>query len=374
MFTEIDVLIEKYEKPSRELDKIIAVEVVNRKLLSGIATMHHTFTVIRKRDHTWFISENISGNNPVEYITEPLPIAQTKYLFFLLVQTVVTLQRNNLSINDWQPDNFIMCDTMVKFMNYNNIRSLTNSRVSNKGKIAFLGDPRWMAPEALMNEEYEIAAADVWCLGLYLYLMLTGKPLFQNSRTLYRDMCKFKLEPPSDLNLHAVDLLQMLLVKDPAKRPRVHDILMHKFLTPVPPFPNHRSTFDNSEELEKWLNFFGYNMKETIANVRALVLDGGTLMYYLCNYAIERGRLFDERVIAENMSSYNFQIGNILMPDNLSIVDTTLEIGLREQRTSREANPSNEKKQQLRKLLKVCTSRLSERGDVLHLDAFVEDD
>lgn len=373
MFTQIDVLIEKYEKPPHEIDKLIAIEAINRKLLASVSTMHHTFMVIRKRERTWFISENISGNNPVEHVTEPLPIAQVKYLFFLFVQTVITLQRNNLSICDWQPDNFVMCDTMVKFMNYSSIRSLTNEKISNKGSIAFIGDPRWMAPEALLSEEYDISAADMWCLGLYLYLMLVGKPLFENSRSLYRDMAKFQLELPQDVNPHAAELLHSLLTKDPTKRPKIHDLLMHKFLTPIPSFPNYRSTFENTEELEKWFAFFGYNLDETFANVRASVLDGPTMMYYLCNYAIERGRLFDESVFSQCIPSCNYSIDNILMPEKLDLVDTRLDIGVSEQSTIRDMNPPNEKKQKIRKLLKACTSRLEERGEVLHLDAFVEE-
>ena len=61
------------------------------------------------------------------------------------------------------------------------------------------------------------------------------------------------------------------------------------------------------------------------------------------------------------------------MPEKLSLVDTALEMGIRQDSTARDANPPNENKQKIRKLLKACASRLSERGEVLHLDAFVEE-
>ena len=188
-YTLEDVMIEKfsYSFPvSPELSNYISTQTMNRKILSSMSTMHHTYDVFRNSTSTWYISENIEGDTIDLFINgEALPLSQAKYLFFLFAQTVQILHNHLLAVNDWRPKNFYMSSTMVKFMNYSELTPFTE--VSNEKILFYLSDPRWMAPEAFLSKRYSLPEADVWCLGLYLHYMLTGQLLFSDSKTLNLD-------------------------------------------------------------------------------------------------------------------------------------------------------------------------------------------
>lgn len=292
IFTLEDVMIEKfsYSFPLKAgLSSYISSQTMNRKILSSISTMHHTFDVFRNSTSTWYISENIEGDTVDVFINcEVLPISQAKYLFFLFVQTVQILHNHLLAVNDWRPKNFYMSSTMIKFMNYSELTPFTE--VSNEKGLVYLTDPRWMAPEAFLSKRYTLPEADIWCLGLYLHYMLTGQLLFKDAKTMKRELKNFKYKPPRDMDVVASDLLSSILVLDPKKRLAIREILSHKFLMPTVPFPINRIPIEISNEITKWLNFFDLDHDTIIEKMKSYVCDDSVLLYNLIIRAVQKGR------------------------------------------------------------------------------------
>jgi 3-phosphoinositide dependent protein kinase-1 len=88
------------------------------------------------------------------------------------------------------------------------------------------------APEALDGEF--TAASDVWAVGCVIYMMLTGKSPFHASATyLANDKIRSgQIEFPGILPPFAVDLIQSMLVPDPAQRlglASISDLKQHIF-------------------------------------------------------------------------------------------------------------------------------------------------
>ena len=87
------VQIEKINYPkSNCLPSFVSSQLVNRKMFANVSTMQRTLTSFKGDDYMWFVQEHVEGPNLLEFSNGgPLPLSQTKYLFFLFAETIVHL-------------------------------------------------------------------------------------------------------------------------------------------------------------------------------------------------------------------------------------------------------------------------------------------
>ncbi|GBG31172.1 Serine/threonine-protein kinase PLK1 [Hondaea fermentalgiana] len=106
-------------------------------------------------------------------------------------------------------------------------------------KKTMCGTPNYLAPEILdgtLGHSFEV---DIWSLGVILYTLLVGKPPFEtkNVKQTYKriqaNLYVFPREIP--LSAEAVDLVRIILNKDPKMRPSLKAIRAHPFFTCVHP-------------------------------------------------------------------------------------------------------------------------------------------
>lgn len=98
-----------------------------------------------------------------------------------------------------------------------------------------VGEPMYMAPEMLLNENYCPKSADMWSLGIVLFIMTTGYPPFtvaQSHDLRYAHVQRFGirklLETWQLLNTLPdciVHVMKRLLLPDPASRAQCQEIL-----------------------------------------------------------------------------------------------------------------------------------------------------
>ncbi|OAD02398.1 hypothetical protein MUCCIDRAFT_130565, partial [Mucor lusitanicus CBS 277.49] len=112
---------------------------------------------------------------------------------------------------------------------------LTN--LADKARRSFVGTPCWMAPEILLNQDYD-TKVDLWSLGITSIELACGKPPFAE----YDPMTIFSMiidDPAPTLYTNHVryvpsnaiqDFIEKCLDKNPATRLSVTDALNHPFL------------------------------------------------------------------------------------------------------------------------------------------------
>uniref|UniRef100_A0A8D2CTJ5 non-specific serine/threonine protein kinase n=1 Tax=Sciurus vulgaris TaxID=55149 RepID=A0A8D2CTJ5_SCIVU len=107
---------------------------------------------------------------------------------------------------------------------------------------SFWGTLPYRAPEIVLKQEYEGPPADVWSLGVTLFLMLTGRRPFKAStaKGLKRLIVHASYELPVHLSPEARSLIQQMLMVDPAQRPTLEQVMGHPWLSQgeeAPPGP-----------------------------------------------------------------------------------------------------------------------------------------
>ena len=108
------------------------------------------------------------------------------------------------------------------------------------------GKPGYMSPEVVRAQEkaYDPFAADIWSLGVCLYMMLTGKPLYHDVQDddvfqslliggVKQVLAYYEDRGVKRLSRSAKDLICRMLDIDPLRRPTLENILLHPFFTTV---------------------------------------------------------------------------------------------------------------------------------------------
>ena len=103
-----------------------------------------------------------------------------------------------------------------------------------------VGKPYYMAPEVVAGVPYDATCADVWSLGVLLFVLLTGSPLVEVASAAERTFqvfCEYGVrniitawKMKSLICDATIDLLEGMLRVDPACRPRMDAVVAHRAL------------------------------------------------------------------------------------------------------------------------------------------------
>ncbi|KAM9207417.1 maternal embryonic leucine zipper kinase isoform 8-T8 [Dugong dugon] len=94
------------------------------------------------------------------------------------------------------------------------------------------GSLAYAAPELIQGKSYLGSEADVWSMGILLYVLMCGFLPFDddNVMALYKKIMRGKYEVPKWLSSSSILLLQQMLQVDPKKRISVKSLLSHPWI------------------------------------------------------------------------------------------------------------------------------------------------
>ena len=112
------------------------------------------------------------------------------------------------------------------------------------------GTPNYVAPEVLENHGYDGKKADVWSIGVIVYVLLAGYLPFEEN-TMVQLFVKIKsadFEYPSWFSSGVKELLNRILIADPAQRLSLSEVRDHPWVTNGPAWSDEPASSSQSQQ------------------------------------------------------------------------------------------------------------------------------
>ncbi|RLN54363.1 hypothetical protein BBP00_00008969 [Phytophthora kernoviae] len=163
-----------------------------------------------------------------------LPEAEALHLFREIVRGLHFLHVNGIAHRDVSLENILLRDGVCKISDFG--LTIDADRMCS----GVVGKAYYMAPEVAEQDKYDPKSADMWSLGILLFVMFSGSPLVQRASGRDNDFSAFQ-----QLGVHGVietwkmtsfisvavrDLMAALLQCDPTKRLTTAEMLANPLL------------------------------------------------------------------------------------------------------------------------------------------------
>ncbi|CAH8381426.1 unnamed protein product [Eruca vesicaria subsp. sativa] len=201
--------------------------------------------------HMWLVLEYCVGGDLRTLLQQDckLPEDSVYGLAYDLVTALLFLHSKGITYCDLKPSNILLDENgHIKLCDFGLARKLDD--IAKSPSMGKRGTPYYMAPELYEDGGVHSFASDLWALGCVLYECYTGRPPFvaREFTQLVKSIHSDPTPPlPGNASRSFVNLIESLLIKDPAQRIQWVDLCGHAFwkskinLVQLPPQP----AFDN---------------------------------------------------------------------------------------------------------------------------------
>lgn len=192
-----------------------------------------------------------------------------KNLILDVVTSVKTCHDNNVAINDFTLNNFLIDERGKIKINFLGLKHIVQDPQNFSG-MCFKMMNYFLPPEVLDLNDYDEMSSDIWSLGCILFFMATRALPFES-----RDMkflkekiknCDYNIDNVEDTNLK--DIIQKCLKIDPRARSTVGNILKMRYFGNLDLSKNNQRSVMKSE-WRKSVHSVRRNMTFINTNVKA---------------------------------------------------------------------------------------------------------
>ncbi|XP_045191431.2 SNF-related serine/threonine-protein kinase-like isoform X2 [Mercenaria mercenaria] len=228
----------------------VAVKVIDKTKLDDISKAHlfqevrcmklvqhpnvvRLYEVIDTQTKLYLILELGDGGDMYDYIMKHekgIEENKARLYFRQIVEAISYCHRLHVVHRDLKPENVVFFKKLelVKLTDFgfSNMFNPGNKLETSCGSLAY------SAPEILLGDSYDAQAVDIWSLGVILFMLVCGKPPFQevnDSETLTMIMdCKYQFPP--HVSQPCRDLVSLMLRREPGNRATLQQIEEHDWL------------------------------------------------------------------------------------------------------------------------------------------------
>ncbi|KAF4028066.1 NAF domain-containing protein [Phytophthora infestans] len=237
-----------------ETDERVAIKVLDKekiqkqnmgaqikKEISIMKMVRHKHVVVLKevlasRTKIFIVLELITGGELFDKIVSEGRFSEetARFYFRQLVDGVQYCHENGVCHRDLKPENLLLDENGDLKISDFGLSALyegggPDGPESSRASLLHTtcGTPNYVAPEVLADKGYDGRAADVWSMGVILYVLLAGFLPFDEPTmsALFRKIQKAEFSYPSWFTPRVKALLNRILVPDPETRISIKEIL-----------------------------------------------------------------------------------------------------------------------------------------------------
>ncbi len=213
------------------------------------------FDVFEDRGSDWIVMEWVDGRALSEVLDQaPLEIEQAREFAHQITDALAAAHDRGIVHRDLKAGNILLTpDGRLKVLDFGLAKEVISSTrttsISVEGQV--VGTPHSMSPEQAMGQKVDLRS-DLFSLGALIYQMITGAPPFlgPDSLTTLNRICL--MDPPLLREVAPAtprvlsELVERLLRKDPAARPRSALEVLASLATVQPVLPSARTASSES--------------------------------------------------------------------------------------------------------------------------------
>lgn len=143
-----------------------------------------------------------------------------------LGEALLYLHQHHVLHRDIKPENVLLCGEDIKLADFGwSVHSPSSRRKTT------CGTAEYFPPEILQHSPYD-STADLWCLGVFAFEVLTGRTPFadKEQKVIFSNILRGTFEIPEFVDAEARDLIESLIVQNASKRLGLRQVLNHPFL------------------------------------------------------------------------------------------------------------------------------------------------
>eukprot|EP00995_Heteronema_vittatum_P002157 NODE_130_length_1835_cov_255.701568_g90_i0.p1 GENE.NODE_130_length_1835_cov_255.701568_g90_i0~~NODE_130_length_1835_cov_255.701568_g90_i0.p1 ORF type:complete len:451 (-),score=212.10 NODE_130_length_1835_cov_255.701568_g90_i0:483-1772(-) len=188
--------------------------------------------VIDTKTHKYVVLEYIPGGELFDYILKQGGKLTMDERFKFFTQTVMAV--NVLHRHQWVHRDVSLSNLLLDINK--DLKLADFGMACPVPKNGFLtdsvGSPAYACPEIIRGVKYRGYAADVWSLGVVLFVLLTGTLPFaaENQELMFNKIKSADYKIPPELPDPAQDLVRNMIVVDPQERLTMHQIQAHPWI------------------------------------------------------------------------------------------------------------------------------------------------
>ncbi|KAG9396347.1 Protein kinase domain [Carpediemonas membranifera] len=190
--------------------------------------------VFASESRIFLVMELVSGGELLDRLAVdrvfPVDVAR-KYMIQLL-SAIDHCHKKGIVHRDLKPENILLDEHGNAKVSDFGLSALYEQGFRATVLATACGSPHYVAPEVVSRGTYDGRAADIWSMGVLLFVMLTGTVPFsaQNIKALFTKIKGGSFVIPDHVPADARSLIERLIVVNPADRATMEEVAAHPFL------------------------------------------------------------------------------------------------------------------------------------------------